>query len=131
MSYAFYRGADCCALVYDITNKESFEKLSHWRKSFIENTGIADAESFPFVLMGNKADLENDRSVTKEQVQDWCSKNNDMKHYETSAKDDMQVNEAFMDVIKQALEKIKSDDILWMPSSIGGGIGGNADGGTI
>ena len=39
LGYAFYRGADCCALVYDITNQQSFEALSRWRDGFIENAG--------------------------------------------------------------------------------------------
>ena len=71
VSFAFYRGADCCALVYDITDKESFEKLNHWRKGFIDNTGI-EPDNFPFVVMGNKADLEENRAVTKESVEHWC-----------------------------------------------------------
>jgi len=29
---AFYRGADCCMLVYDVTNEESFEKLQNWKQ---------------------------------------------------------------------------------------------------
>ena len=129
VSFAFYRGADCCALVYDITNKESFEKLGHWRKGFIDNTGI-DVDTFPFVVMGNKADLENERAVTKDQVDAWCNQNNSIPHYETSAKDNVGVDQAFMDVIKQAIQK-QSEDGLNMPSSIGGGIGSNPDGGNI
>ena len=31
LGYAFYRGADSCALVFDITNHKSFENLSKWR----------------------------------------------------------------------------------------------------
>ena len=39
LGYAFYRGADCCALVYDITNQQSFEALGRWRDGFNENAG--------------------------------------------------------------------------------------------
>jgi Ras-related protein Rab-7A len=28
---AFYRGADCCMLIYDITNLQSFENMQMWR----------------------------------------------------------------------------------------------------
>ena len=58
LGYAFYRGADCCALVYDITNPKSFENLSKWKDGFIENAGPEDPKSFPFVLLGNKIDRE-------------------------------------------------------------------------
>ena len=56
LGYAFYRGADCCALVYDITNQASFDALSRWRDGFNENAGPQDPQSFPFVCLGNKLD---------------------------------------------------------------------------
>ena len=61
LGYAFYRGADCCALVYDITNQTSFESLSRWKAGFIENAGPSDPHSFPFVCLGNKLDQEGSR----------------------------------------------------------------------
>lgn len=63
LGYAFYRGADCCALVYDITNQKSFENLSKWKEGFIENAGPDDPKTFPFVLLGNKVDREPERKV--------------------------------------------------------------------
>ena len=63
LGYAFYRGADCCALVYDITNAKSFEALGRWKDGFIEHAGPDDAKAFPFVLLGNKLDKENERKV--------------------------------------------------------------------
>ena len=61
LGYAFYRGADCCALVYDITNKNSFVNVSKWREGFIEHAGPEDPMTYPFVLIGNKLDQEVDR----------------------------------------------------------------------
>ena len=49
---AFYRGADCCVLVYDITNPISFESLENWRNGFLQEGCPKDPESFPFVLLG-------------------------------------------------------------------------------
>ena len=63
LGYAFYRGADCCALVYDITNSKSFENLDKWKDGFIENAGPDDPKTFPFVLIGNKVDREPERKV--------------------------------------------------------------------
>ena len=67
LGYAFYRGADCCALCYDITNAQSFEQLEKWREGFIENAGPSDPDTFPFVCIGNKLDLEPERSVSTTQ----------------------------------------------------------------
>jgi len=40
---AFYRGAEACILVYDITNNESFENLDNWRSNFLEKCMPKDA----------------------------------------------------------------------------------------
>jgi Ras-related protein Rab-7A len=56
---AFYRGADACILVYDITDPESLENLDHWRNDFLEQingSGFSIHPSFPFVVLGNKID---------------------------------------------------------------------------
>ncbi len=63
LGYAFYRGADCCILVYDLTNKKSFENLQKWLDGFIENAGPEDPKNFPFLLIANKLDKESERQV--------------------------------------------------------------------
>jgi Ras-related protein Rab-7A len=35
LGYAFYRGADSCALVFDLTNQKSFDNLTKWREGFL------------------------------------------------------------------------------------------------
>lgn len=61
---AFYRGADCCVLVFDVTNSNSFKTLDSWRDEFLIQASPRDPENFPFVVLGNKVDLEN-RQVNK------------------------------------------------------------------
>ncbi|CAN8320994.1 unnamed protein product [Cochlearia groenlandica] len=54
LGVAFYRGADCCVLVYDVNSAKSFEDLSNWREEFLiqipyyetsakEGTNVEDA----------------------------------------------------------------------------------------
>lgn len=35
LGVAFYRGADCCVLVYDVNVMKSFENLNNWREEFL------------------------------------------------------------------------------------------------
>ena len=35
LGVAFYRGADCCVLTYDVNNSKSFESLDSWRDEFL------------------------------------------------------------------------------------------------
>jgi Ras-related protein Rab-7A len=49
LGVAFYRGADCCVLVYDVNNSKSFETLDSWRDEFLIQASPMDPETFPFV----------------------------------------------------------------------------------
>jgi Ras-related protein Rab-7A len=49
LGVAFYRGADCCVLVYDVNNSKSFETLDSWRDEFLIQASPMDPENFPFV----------------------------------------------------------------------------------
>mmetsp|Transcript_16938 Transcript_16938/g.24481 ORF Transcript_16938/g.24481 Transcript_16938/m.24481 type:complete len:173 (-) Transcript_16938:438-956(-) len=59
LGVGFYRGADACILVYDITDPQSLENLDHWRSEFLNQVGGGLSEmasAFPFVVLGNKID---------------------------------------------------------------------------
>ena len=59
LGVAFYRGADCCVLVYDVTAPTTFKSLDSWRDEFLIQASPRDPDRFPFVVLGNKVDLEN------------------------------------------------------------------------
>ena len=105
LGYAFYRGADCCALVYDITSQASFDSLSRWRDGFHENAGPDNPQTFPFVCLGNKLDQEQDRQVARARGEQWARDNNNMLFYETSAVQGTCVEDAFMEMAKRALKR--------------------------
>ncbi|KAL5284465.1 Rab7 family protein [Megaselia abdita] len=102
LGVAFYRGADCCVLVYDVTAPNSFKNLDSWRDEFLIQAGPRDPEHFPFVVLGNKVDLEN-RQVSTRRAQQWAQSKNDIPYYETSAKEGRNVEQAFQTIAKNAL----------------------------
>ncbi len=55
---AFYRGADCCLLVYDLTNSASFENILKWKANFLQKSMVTQPDTFPFLVVANKLDLE-------------------------------------------------------------------------
>ena len=61
LGVAFYRGADCCVLVYDVNSSKSFETLDSWRDEFLIQANPQNAENFPFVVLGNKIDVEENK----------------------------------------------------------------------
>ena len=59
----YFQSSNGFILVYDITSKESFEKLEYWINQINENAPL----NTKTVLIGNKIDLEKNRQVTKEE----------------------------------------------------------------
>lgn len=63
-------------------------------------------ESFPFIVVGNKLDLENDnRQVSQIQLQRFCAENGNLPYVETSAKNNTNVEQAFVKLAEKALAR--------------------------
>lgn len=56
---ALYRGAHCCLLVFDVTSSVSFDALDVWKKEFLVQACPSDPTAFPFIVLGNKIDLDH------------------------------------------------------------------------
>uniref|UniRef100_A0A8D8SXG2 Ras-related protein Rab-7a n=1 Tax=Cacopsylla melanoneura TaxID=428564 RepID=A0A8D8SXG2_9HEMI len=105
LGVAFYRGADCCVLVCDVTAPSSFQSLSSWKDEFLIQAAPADPDNFPFVVLGNKVDLEKERVVSLKKARQLFCSENDTPYFETSAKDGRNVEEAFEAIARLAQER--------------------------
>lgn len=100
---AYYRGAMGIMLVYDITQEKSFENIKNWIRNIEENAST-DVEK---MLLGNKCELNEKRQVTKERGEQLAIEYG-IKFLETSAKNSINVEEAFFTLardIKSKMEK--------------------------
>lgn len=112
LSNTFYRGADCCVIVFDLTNIESYEGIDVWRNNFMESVapnGNNDASMseeedpmVPILLVGNKCDLcgkDGQRQVEEKQViADWVDSGEAAGYIETSASDFTNIEYLFEEV---------------------------------
>jgi len=118
LGVAFYRGADGCVLVYDITDKKTFDSIAGWKEEFLTQSAPVNPEEFPFVLIGNKSDLaDTQRGVSKGAASSFGNEHN-MPFYEASAKDATNVGSAFMDIAKKALTREAANQPIYVPSTV-------------
>ena len=92
------RYSQAAIVVFDLTEKESFEKVTDWLKEIREFS-----DKMPVGLFGNKSDLVDKRVVTQEEINDLCKEEN-LVYFETSAKNNTGIKEGFSKVATMAFK---------------------------
>ena len=130
LGVAFYRGADCCVLCYDVNTPKTFENLENWRDEFLIQASPSDPDNFPFVVLGNKVDVDGgaSRTVSEKKAKSWCTSKGAIPYFETSAKEDLNVEAAFQCIAKNAL-KNEVEEEIYLPDTIDVNAQGSKKGG--
>lgn len=110
---AYYRGAMGIMLVYDITQEKSFENIKNWIRNIEENAST-DVEK---MLLGNKCELNEKRQVTKERGEQLAIEYG-IKFLETSAKNSINVEEAFFTLARDIKSKMEKRMVSFEPGTI-------------
>ena len=86
-------------VAFDITNKPTFDNVIHWLKNIRDNSN-----DIPIVLFGNKSDLAEKRKVTTKEAEEF-SKKNKIIYFETSAKENKNIEEGINEIAELAYKK--------------------------
>eukprot|EP00186_Timspurckia_oligopyrenoides_P002165 CAMPEP_0182445154 /NCGR_PEP_ID=MMETSP1172-20130603/3384_1 /TAXON_ID=708627 /ORGANISM="Timspurckia oligopyrenoides, Strain CCMP3278" /LENGTH=211 /DNA_ID=CAMNT_0024640873 /DNA_START=72 /DNA_END=707 /DNA_ORIENTATION=- len=119
---SYYRGAAGALLVYDITRKETFAHLLSW----LEDARQHSHSNMTIILVGNKSDLDHRREVPREQGEAFA-KEHGLLFIETSAKDNINVDDAFMQTASAIYEKVKEGTLDLNSEQHGVKLGGTAN----
>ncbi|KAF8624508.1 hypothetical protein AX15_005824 [Amanita polypyramis BW_CC] len=122
MREQYMRTGEGFLLVYSITSRDSFEEISTFHQQILR---VKDQDSFPVIVVANKCDLEYERQVGMNEGRD-LAKHFGCKFIETSAKQRINVDEAFTNLVRE-IRKYNKEQQTGRPTLTGPG--GNAAGG--
>ncbi len=107
VSSSYYKKADCCLLVYDITNEDSFSAIENF---YVKEIKDLCKENIKVILVGNKTDLKDERKISKKDGAELAQKYNFM-FKETSCEYNSNVADVFETIITMThTEKLKKGE---------------------
>ncbi|KAG2373211.1 hypothetical protein C9374_012314 [Naegleria lovaniensis] len=93
----YMRTGDGFLLVYSVIDRKTFEEINDFYEQILR---VKDAEKVPMVLVGNKCDLESERVINADEGKQFA-KQLGIPSLETSAKQRLNVDEAFMALVRE------------------------------
>eukprot|EP01122_Echinamoeba_exundans_P017273 TRINITY_DN905_c0_g1_i2.p1 TRINITY_DN905_c0_g1~~TRINITY_DN905_c0_g1_i2.p1 ORF type:complete len:241 (+),score=59.50 TRINITY_DN905_c0_g1_i2:87-809(+) len=101
LTHTYYRGAVAALVVYDIQSKPSFLACERWISELRQN---CDNKDLAVILVGNKLDQKHLREVPRDEAERFGVQQESM-WLETSAADGTGIEEAFVELVRNALKK--------------------------
>ena len=99
---AYYKNSVCAFVVYDISNRTTFDNIKTW----VEDCKRLSPKAVLMILIGNKTDLEEKREVSYEEGSIYASKHG-MLFYECSAKTGQNIDKIFIESTREIDKRIK------------------------
>lgn len=99
----YYKNSSIIMIMFDITNINSFYDAKYWMEQILDNT----YNNPLIILVGNKKDLEEKRTVSMNEAKIYAKSNN-IEYYEISALSGYGVNSTFENIINKTYIKFES-----------------------
>ncbi len=107
ISQNYIKKANGVLLMYDISDEASFNNIENWMQNIQDNSG----NKMCIVLVATKCDLVEERVVSKESGEKLAEKYG-IHFYETSSKDNINIEKSFYDIAEQIIEKNKGKKVF-------------------
>lgn len=106
LTKSYYKIAHGIILIYDVTNLESFENIKSWMDQIKNNSG----DNVIKILVGNKIDMKDKRKIPYS-VGEQFAKENNIKFFETSSKEYLNIQEIFFTLTDDVMTKANKFNI--------------------
>ena len=127
MSVQVIKNSDAVILVYSIDDRNSFDALDQWLNKLNDTIDISKK---PIMIIGNKSDVESEKRVVTYEEGKKYAEDKGYHFYETSAKNDINIKEAFNDIFEQLYKAFEPEITGEKPLNQGMKVGKRKDRGN-
>ncbi|XP_064412029.1 ras-related protein Rab-32 [Latimeria chalumnae] len=108
MTRVYYKEAVGAFVVFDVTRESTFEAVSKWKHDLDSKVKLQNGSPIPAVLLANKCDQKNDGTSHSASLMElFCKENGFLGWFETSAKDNVNIDEAARFLVENILANDK------------------------
>ncbi|XP_017066225.1 ras-related protein Rab-32 isoform X2 [Drosophila eugracilis] len=114
MTRVYYKEAVAAFIVFDVTRSKTFDCVSKWKEDLDSKVQLPDGSPIPCILLANKCDQEKQGIITQpEKMDEYVRENGFAGWFETSAKENINIDEAARALVNKILinDKLISADL--------------------
>jgi len=105
MTRVYYKEAVGAMVVFDVTRSATFDAVQKWKNDIDSKVTLPpDDRPIPVVLLANKVDLQKEWNKTPSQMDKYCEEHGFIGWFETSAKDNLNIEKAAKFLVSKILE---------------------------
>ncbi|KAG8583481.1 hypothetical protein GDO81_008437 [Engystomops pustulosus] len=109
MTRVYYKEAVGAFVVFDVTRGSTFEAITKWKSDLDSKLHLPNGGAIPAILLANKCDQKREYSVqSPAQMDNFCKENGFVAWFETSAKDNVNIDEAARCLVDNILTNFKN-----------------------
>lgn len=104
MTRVYYKDAHACVIMFDLSQRSTFENALKWKKDLDSKCTLSDGSPVPCILLANKCDLPY-REVQQAEIEDFCREQNFIGWTETSVLQGLMVEEPMRFLLEEMMSR--------------------------
>lgn len=104
MTRVYYKDAHACIVMFDLTQRLTFQNAIKWKKDLDTKCTLHDGTPVPCLLLANKCDLTH-REVEQSEIEDLCKEHDFVGWTEISVKEGLMVEESMRFLVEEMMAK--------------------------
>lgn len=104
MTRVYYKDAHACVVMFDLTQRLTFQNTVKWKKDLDAKCSLQDGSPVPCLLLANKCDLTH-REVYHAEIEEVCKEHDFIGWTEISVKEGMMIEDSMRFLIEEMMAK--------------------------